>query len=999
MLYLKDNPDSYIYVEKVDLANLPLPPYKIYLAIEIDAEYYHTKLVINDPQRRITYTLTVQMRGIGYEKGLIFSHPDSIDIARHPVLVYGFAPVDYLAAMGWHVSLERSDNIDNHLPVLQFDLYGYFLMADFYRMALGEYREDIDLLVLKTQKSQWIEMGRRLLAKRIVPGKRVENSVLMPWLLTIEGKVHRVSIAFYDCCAVHGVASYAEFCKNTGVKLEYKEVFTAKEKSVMNEQYVQRAEDFDNYAPGDLYSHEGLKGNKKKFQLIYKSLGLEDYFELPRLTIGATVARLFRSALLKELSLGVEEKHKVIEICRYGTSGYLKEIKGRTGVYNAKVDGGRCRNNRPIDVVIEALLADLDIASCYGHGLRIQEYPVGRPVIIDYPIKSDINGYLSLRNFLKEYQHDLVPGLWQARVSTPEGYELKYPQDFLVSWYPPRDISKMPTDTDYETIDWFDEEYVGITKIFTHQVHLAIIQHDFLQWLVYICTPRQRKELLDKLMVVTACYYPASERCQSSEEFFDAIENHQGINTCQVKAKRRRTKKISIEEECHAWYSVNIGNLLVDKLLRERGKYSKDNPEEKPLNKLYKLCNNTIYGDMVSPFFDIGNVVVGNNITARVRAMAWYMEKGLNGFQTITDGCAFEFNKVVCLRDRRITSESLFQTYANSKPHFNFKPIGNVEKIETSVELTAHNDLNLGLILHRDGQQIQLNHSDAKQWLNQVVKKHLQDIFPDVDVLHKPIKDLDGNEQIGQFNFEVKDIIDCGAFHGSANYKFWKQQREIKPKMRSYSPKDSLAYELYDEELKLISEEFHAADEFLNSLRNSPTKLPRSKTFIDTKILKTAEYVKNYNARWQFSQAFPGCTVEKARLLRECSLTQFTFRTYEQFLSWDKEAKRLRDLTGQTYEQFFTDENGLVNFVEMVKFLDLAIRSGKKSFAQTQRKSKSRNLARKYSEHPENQALLKAKHQLDIRYGRVEEMAIDAADSDEDEPALDDTYPDQTITQ
>jgi hypothetical protein len=76
--------------------------------------------------------------------------------------------------------------------------------------------------------------------------------------------------------------------------------------------------------------------------------------------------------------------------------------------------------------------------------------------------------------------------------------------------------------------------------------------------------------------------------------------------------------------------SVNLGDLLVNRLLHERSKYSKSNPDEMALNELYKLVINTIYGDMVSPYFDIGNVVVGNNIIARARAMAWYMEKGLN---------------------------------------------------------------------------------------------------------------------------------------------------------------------------------------------------------------------------------------------------------------------------------------------------------------------------------------------------------------------------------
>ncbi|MEO0968266.1 MAG: hypothetical protein AAFX80_07980, partial [Cyanobacteria bacterium J06639_18] len=54
-----------------------------------------------------------------------------------------------------------------------------------------------------------------------------------------------------------------------------------------------------------------------------------------------------------------------------------------------------------------------------------------------------------------------------------------------------------------------------------------------------------------------------------------------------------------------------------------------------------------MYGDMVSKYFMTSNPVVGNNITARARCLAWFMEKGLHGWQSITDGCAFELNGVL----------------------------------------------------------------------------------------------------------------------------------------------------------------------------------------------------------------------------------------------------------------------------------------------------------------------------------------------------------------
>lgn len=953
LIPLFEKADSYCYSTPVKSLELSLDiTSKLYLPLETDTEFWHPKLDINQPDRVISRCLTVQHRAIALEEGLILAHPDSTLVARHPVFTSGFSVVDYLQRLGIPTSLERS-NYSISLPTLQIDLYGFFLTAELYRIVTGEYWQDINQLVLKRRDDHAsIEMGRRLIASTILKGNRAEQFVYMPWIIKLWNHPFHVALSFYDCCAVHGNTNYATFCANSGVKLKYKDSFTSEEKGRMHEQYVNRQDDFDNYALGDLQCYEALQGNMSKFETIYKSLGISDYFESPRLTIGATVARIVRSTMLKYLGLQIKDKNQVIELCRYGTSAHIKEMK-TTAVYNAKVDGGRCRNNRPIDVSVHRPLADADIAGCYGNGLKHQDFPLGRPLIIDYPIKSDKNSYLSLRKFLKLYGKELVPGLWQARVSTPKEYTLKYPQDFLISWVPPKDPSKIPTDSDLQEIDWYSEDNIGITKIFTNEVNLSLINQEFIDWLENTASVRQRKELLDNLYVITAMFYPASERYENVVDFFKAIDKHEGQNQCVAVPKKTKSKKITIEQECHAWMSVNLGELLVSRLLAERSKYSKHNPDEKPLNELYKLCINTIYGDMVSPFFDVGNVVVGNNITARARAMAWYMEKGLNGFQTITDGCAFELNRVVHQDKTKITSETVLNTYSDiADAHFKAKPIGGVDRIETFMDEDG-----LGITLYQADKITQLNNKDGKQWLEIQIPVHLRTVFPNVPVLDK-------------FSFEIKDIYDAGAFHGTANYKFQKGKKTEQGKMRSYSKKHEYnAFILTGDELQLIFSEYKPSEEFLSNLLLCSIAVKRSHAYIATKILKTGEYKAHYESRWSHSEAFPGCTVEMGRLLRECSLTQFTFKTLKQFQSWEREAKRLRDMTGHTYESWFLNDDGTLDFKAMVVRLDALIRAGEMRFSASRPTAKQCHLAREYEEHPGYPALIKCKHQLGVRYG------------------------------
>jgi hypothetical protein len=333
--------------------------------------------------------------------------------------------------------------------------------------------------------------------------------------------------------------------------------------------------------------------------------------------------------------------------------------------------------------------------------------------------------------------------------------------------------------------------------------------------------------------------------------------------------------------------------------------------------------------------------------------MAWYMEKGLNGFQTITDGCAFELNRVIYPDKTRLTSETLNVTYTSTKDaHYEVKPIGGVDRIET-----VSNETGLGITIYQSDKLIQLGNKEAKNWLEEKITAHLKTIFSNIPVLDK-------------FAFEIKDIYDAAAFHGTANYKFRRELKTEQGKMRSYSKKHSYnAYTLTGDDLQLVFSEYKPSEQFLENILLCPLAVTRSYAYIASKILKTGEYKAHYESRWSKSEAFPGCTVESGRLLRECSLTQFTFKTLKQFLSWEREAKRLRDTTGHTYESWFLNEDGSLNFKAMVHRLDTLIRGGEMRFSTSRPTAAQRHLAREYEEHPAFPVLMKCKHQLGVRYG------------------------------
>lgn len=975
----KPSAESYIYPEHT--IHTPSGE-NLFLPIEIDTEYTHPTYNLNNPTQTICQNLTVQCRAIVHDQGRIYAHPEN-DKPRHRTFKHGFVALDYLEDYGLSVALSRlpSWKTSLDLPIIQFDIYAFFAVAEIARIFQGEFNADIQHLITNPT-NHGIEQGRRL-RTYTKAGNQLFNFVEMPWLLKIEGYDYRVRLAIYDTCATHGMGSYASLCNNSGVKLDYKDKFSGAEKGIMNVMYTQRPDDFDNYALGDLYNHKALIGNSENFYKIYQSLKLEEYYTPPRLTIGATVSRMMEAGIKKLFNADANDRNVINAFCKFGSADWLKRKTTSTGCLNAKVDGGRCRNNRPLETSAEGVLCDIDISGCYGEGLRVQVYPLGVPIIIDYPIKSSINRYLTLRQFLKRYGKELVPGLWQARVSVENGELLKYSQDYLASWYPPKDLSKMPTDSDFaDTDQWWTVDNVGEIKIFTNEVNHAIITHDFIQWLDNVASPRQRKEMLDRLMVETAMFYPASERVESVDLLMKAHTEHKGKNTTEAKIHKGRSKKIAIEMECHAWFGINLGDLLVNKLLIERKKY----PKKTAFNDLYKLCVNTVYGDMVSPFFTVGNVVVGNNITARARALAWCMEKGFHGWQTITDGCAFDLNRVLYPRpSRSITGEMVVNLYADvglyhhtfsrliDKEEFSLTGHAYRYKLEAVTVKTDYGDFVKPRLDIVEGEEIiSLSPDESLKWVDRVAMQHLRKLFPNLDILHQPTSDVYGNERIGQFEFETKGLFDRGTFHGTANYSL-SFGSDAKYAMRSYSKRNHKTVVLADD-LQVFDAGVKPSEDFLSAL-SSPKSVKRSAVYIKERILKVGDFRRNFD-KWKDSEVYPGCTVEVPGLLHEFSLSQFTFQNYEQLSSWRKEYDKLLRCYGQSYEMFFLNDDGTLDYQKMIMTVGKAIYEGKKNFFDGLDK-RTAHIYRSYMKHGELDCLNHVRKQLGIRYhGGM--MSVDA---------------------
>ena len=66
-------------------------------------------------------------------------------------------------------------------------------------------------------------------------------------------------------------------------------------------------------------------------------------------------------------------------------SDRLQHAVSFTSVYLSKVYGGLCRNNNPLVINENGILIDIDIDGAYANSMMQQEFPIGIPLVIDYP--------------------------------------------------------------------------------------------------------------------------------------------------------------------------------------------------------------------------------------------------------------------------------------------------------------------------------------------------------------------------------------------------------------------------------------------------------------------------------------------------------------------------------------------------------------------------------------------------------------------------------------
>ena len=349
----------------------------------------------------------------------------------------------------------------------------------------------------------------------------------------------------------------------------------------------------------------------------------------------------------------IEEHWKQYRFTAYSqcSVGYFGLETKTSEAYLALVQGGRCTNEQSWRYRLDHA-ADIDLKSAYASVLRRIDYPIGLPTITSFTPNEP---RWSLEEWFKHTK--VLDGTNRNWMVVVQG-NLSFSQDLLFSKVTTQSkinkaIVKAVEDDirSSENRNQNDDAHIeGKFILARRELKNAVITSDIWETILKVASTQELKELRG-LQIVAAAYYREEDRCADANEWIDKVL---ACNSEYVTDKS--TGRIT-DKRTRAWFSIPLEDVfgkIIDTRNQLKSEAKKANAEGNHEDYLklngrqeaLKLFVNTGYGVLASPYFSIGNTVIGNNITAQIRLAVWQMNKALNTCQSITDGGLYELGKV-----------------------------------------------------------------------------------------------------------------------------------------------------------------------------------------------------------------------------------------------------------------------------------------------------------------------------------------------------------------
>lgn len=634
---------------------------------------------------------------------------------------------------------------------------------------------------------QYLERIRRITTKFNKP-------LTLPYEILIPSqkgmKWHCLSIEVIDIAAMQGAKGLKTYLQNVGLPTDDKTVWDWNKNNNPLDFMIQKPKEFIKYIRGDVKYLKLVHDKTMEFYNdIASTVGVKpnDNWGFSTGKITARIASEWLASRPNVMLPTHEDKISGIKPMywynRMASPEAMKQLSHLVGnqalLYLGMTDGGRCVKERSTIDVLDGVLVDIDISSCYGSGLKNQIFPVGNPSIFATP--------MNFGEWEKQYSKYVIPGLWVARISWKDA---PFKQDLLLS----------KEEKVFTSWDWYqshfaennsdvDKQYDVSMYMSINQVHMAAFTHDLYQVILKYSADSELKWIRDNAIIECFAYY------DKRDEIDKVIPE-----MCEI----RSIKEIGVSglTWCTKWVRVELKDLagtLIERRANHKNKvkvynkhFGKDNKDataddipnsqviddiefskndwlyQSSIQEFIKLIVNTIYGCIASSYFTgdgtgISNFIVGSNITGRARTLAWCMAKGFYSLMSITDGGVFDVDKVAFYKRKSL---HIFTNLGFENPKGSNGQI--VVEIKSLYSCEIFQDKTMFNILNKK------NHVQDLAW------KHLKEQFSELDIF-----------KYDQFSFEVKKLYTECRIRNKSDYRLYNHiNGQTTTKIRGLSKKN-----------------------------------------------------------------------------------------------------------------------------------------------------------------------------------------------------------------
>ncbi|NJO63776.1 MAG: hypothetical protein HC836_38015 [Richelia sp. RM2_1_2] len=604
-----------------------------------------------------------------------------------------------------------------------------------------------------------------------------------------------VSLNILDVSAMQGSKGLSTYLGNVGMSTDDKNEYEKWEKSRMDLRLLENPTRFLRYIRSDVNLHTLKVKTIDFYNQIADLISVEPRDEWGMST-GKITANMISNWIANQVDLPVEDlffdskneltnkdtgkpaKKALYNYNRLANPEAIREMSHLVGnkklLYLGMTDGGRCVKERVLLDFIKGVLVDIDIMSCYASGLLNQLFPIGNPKIIHTP--------MNYGEWEKKYSKNLVPGLWVARISWKDA---PFKQDLLISKEEKQFTAWDFYQQQYGENGADDRNYDASMYLMLNDVNQAAYTHDQMQVIHKYSSNQELGWIRENAIIESFGFYPKDEEIENLDESLLAIksideyrkggfEYDTGWKRVELREvmsilinRRQAHKKLMKHYDDDIKGNYGIKDFSVENLpwqlknyweetgeIENKNSFSYDYSEgdfkyHSSIQEFIKLIGNTVYGCIASAFFGgngtgLSNYIVGNNITARARTLAWCMAKGFHSLMSITDGGVFDANKVLSYRKKSldIFSNVAFEYYSND-----IDRSINVDIIPLYGQEIPFNASMKDILLNKN------NHVEKLGW------EHLKSIFGELDIF-----------ALDQFSFEVKKVYTECTLRNKSDY-------------------------------------------------------------------------------------------------------------------------------------------------------------------------------------------------------------------------------------